>query len=62
MKTPDISAAVNRATKVATSKRVVQAAKVVGAGLVGVFMALGVRRELYGPGGTKLSRKRRRKK
>jgi hypothetical protein len=62
MKTPDISAAVNRATKVATSKRVVQVAKIVGTGLVGVFMALRVRRELYGPGGTKLSRNRRRKK
>ena len=58
MKTPDISAALDRATKVATSKKVVRAAKIVGAGLAGVFMALRVRKELYGPGGTKLSRKR----
>jgi hypothetical protein len=62
MKRPDISSAVDQATKVATSKKVARAAKIVGAGLVGVFMALRVRKELYGPGGTKLSRNRRRGK
>ena len=61
MKRPDISSAVDHATKVATSKKVVRLAKIVGAGLAGVFMALSVRKELYGPGGTKLSRKRRKK-
>jgi len=58
MKRSDISSAVDQATKVATSKKVYRAAKIVGAGLAGVFMALRVRKELYGPGGTKLSRKR----
>ena len=60
MKRSDISSAVDQAAKVATSKKVVRAAKIVGAGLAGVFMALRVRKELYGPGGTKLSRKRNR--
>ena len=60
MKRSDISSAVDQAAKVATSKKVVRAAKLVGAGLAGVFMALRVRKELYGPGGTKLSRKRNR--
>ena len=58
MKRSDISSAVDQATKVATSKKVVRVAKIVGAGLAGVFMALRVRKELYGPGGTKLSRMR----
>lgn len=62
MKRRDISSAVNRVTSVATDTRVVRAAKIVGAGLVGVWMALRVRKELYGPGGTKLSRNRRRGK
>jgi hypothetical protein len=62
MKTPDFSSAVDRVSKVATDTRVVRVAKIVGAGLVGVFMALRVRKELYGPGGTKLSRNRRRGK
>jgi hypothetical protein len=62
MKRPDISSTVDRVTKVATSKKVVRVAKIVGAGLAGAFMALRVRKELYGPGGTKLSRNRRRGK
>lgn len=62
MKRSDISSAVDQATKIATSKKVVRVAKIVGAGLAGVFMALRVRKELYGPGGTKLSRKRGRAK
>jgi NADH dehydrogenase FAD-containing subunit len=62
MKRSDISSAVDQATKVATSKKVLRVAKIVGAGLAGVFMALRVRKELYGPGGTKLSRNRRRRK
>jgi len=62
MKRSDISSAVDQATKVATSKKVVRVAKIVGAGLAGVFMALRVRKELYGPGGTKLSRKRGRRR
>lgn len=60
MKRPDISSAVDRVTRVATDTRVVRAAKVVGAGVAGVWMLLRVRKELYGPGGTKLSRYRRR--
>jgi len=60
MKRPDISSAVDRVTRAATDKKVVRVAKVVGAGVVGLWMALRVRRELYGPGGTKLSRYRRR--
>ena len=62
MKTPDISSAVDRVTKVATDARVVRVAKFVGAGVVGLWMALRVRKELYGPGGTKLSRYRPRSK
>jgi hypothetical protein len=62
MKTPDISSAVDRVSKVATNTKVLRVAKIVGAGVVGVFMALRVRKELYGPGGTKLSRNRRRGK
>lgn len=62
MKTPDFSSAVDRVTRVATDARVVRVAKLVGAGLAGVWMALRVRKELYGPGGTKLSRNRRRRK
>ena len=61
MKRPDISSTVDQAKKAATNKKVVRVAKIVGAGLAGIFMALRVRKELYGPGGTKLSRNRRRK-
>jgi hypothetical protein len=60
MKRPDVSSAVNRVTRAATDSRVLRVAKVVGAGLVGVWLALRVRKELYGPGGTKLSRYRKR--
>jgi hypothetical protein len=62
MKRPDISSAVDRVARAATDTRVLRVAKVVGAGLAGVWMALRVRKELYGPGGTQLSRKRRRAK
>jgi hypothetical protein len=60
MKRRDVSSAVERVTRVATDSRVVRVAKVVGAGLAGVWLALRVRKELYGPGGTKLSRYRKR--
>jgi hypothetical protein len=60
MKRPNISAAVDRVTRVATDSRVVRAARIVGAGAAGVWMLLRVRKELYGPGGTRLSRHRRR--
>lgn len=46
--------------RVATDSRVVRAAKIAGAGVTAVWMLLRVRKELYGPGGTKLSRYRRR--
>lgn len=60
MKRSDISSAVSRVTRVANGEKVVRAAKIVGAGLAGVWMLMRVRKELYGPGGTKLSRYRRR--
>lgn len=60
MKRPDISSAVDRVARVATGSKVIRAAKIVGAGAAGVWMLLRVRKELYGPGGTKLSRHRRR--
>jgi hypothetical protein len=60
MKRSDISSAVSRVTRVASGEKVVRAAKIVGAGLAGVWMLMRVRKELYGPGGTKLSRYRRR--
>jgi len=60
MKRPVISSAVDRVARIATGANVLKAAKIAGAGVAGVWMLLRVRKELYGPGGTKLSRYRRR--
>jgi hypothetical protein len=62
MKRPKISSVVDRVTRVATDSRVLRAAKIAGAGVVAALMLLRVRKDLYGPGGTKLSRYRRRGK
>lgn len=62
MKRSSISSAVDRVTKVATDSKVIKAAKIVGAGAAGIWMLLRVRKELYGPGGTRLTRNRRRDK
>ena len=62
MKRPDISTAVDRVKRVVTNTRLLRVAKIVGAGAAGVWMLLRVRKELYGPGGTRLSRYRRRDK
>ncbi|MEP6905469.1 MAG: hypothetical protein ABI875_05260 [Gemmatimonadales bacterium] len=60
MKRPAISSAVDRVAKVATDSKVIKVAKIAGAGVAGIWMLLRVRKELYGPGGTRLSRYRRR--
>ena len=62
MKRPKIASAVDRVTRVATGTKLTKVAKIVGAGAAGIWMLLRVRKELYGPGGTRLTRSRRRDK
>lgn len=60
MKRTGLSSVLDRAGRIVADKKVVKAAKIAAAGATSIWLMLRVRKELYGPGGTKLDRHRRR--